>query len=182
MKVTRRLKILLIVLAAVIVLSAALVAADLLPALARMRERRKELDRIEAEIQRSLLEVRLRAGEAESGQAAVVPELPEIAAFISTLRKAQDRTGVTGMAFDAVQTERQEVVLAAGMSEETQQYLLSRLTVSFSSSLEQTTEFLKTIQSEYPAETFDYLRLSSRSPDRDRVDVSMAVSLYGIPR
>jgi len=181
MKVRRRLKILLGVLAAVTVLSAALVAADLLPALARMRERRKELERIEAEIQRSLLEVRLRAGEAESGDV-VVPELPEIAAFISTLRKAQDRTGVSGMTFDAVQTERKEVVIAAGVSEETQRYLLSRLTVNFSSSLKQTTELLNLIQSEYPAETFDYLKLSSKSPDRDRVDVSMAVRLYGIPR
>jgi len=181
MKVRRRLKILLGVLAAVTVLSAALVAADLLPALARMRERRKELERIEAEIQRSLLEVRLRAGEAKSGDV-VVPELPEIAAFISTLRKAQDRTGVSGMTFDAVQTERKEVVIAAGVSEETQRYLLSRLTVNFSSSLKQTTELLNLIQSEYPAETFDYLKLSSKSPDRDRVDVSMAVRLYGIPR
>lgn len=182
MKLTRRLKILLGVLAAVVLLSAALVAADLLPALARMRQKREELKRIEAEIQRSLLEVRLRAGEADSGGPAVVPELPEMAAFIASLRRAQEKTGVVGMTFDAAQTERQEVMLAAGVSEETRRYLLSRFTVSFSSSLERTTEFLREVQSEYPAETFDYLRLSSKSPDRGNVDVSMAVRLYGIPR
>lgn len=182
MKMTRRLKILLGILVAVILLSAALVAADLLPALARMRQRREELKRIEAEIQRSLLEVRLRASETGADEPVVVPELPEIAAFIATLRKAQEQTGVTGMAFDAVQTEKQEMMLA-GMSEElTQEYVHSRLTVSFSSSLMQATEFLQVIQSEYPDETFDSMRLSSKSPDRDQVDVNIAVRLYGIPR
>ena len=182
MKMTRRLKILLGVLVAVVLLSAALVAADLLPALARMRERREELRRMEAEIQRSLLEVKARAGDAEPGEAVTVPELPEIAAFIATLREAQERTGVTGMTFDAVQTERQEVAIAAGMGEEMQQYLLSRLTVNFSCSLMQAADFLSVVRSEYPAETFDSLRLSSKSSDRDVVDVDFAVRLYGVPR
>ena len=182
MKITRRLKILLAVLAAVIALSAAMVAADLLPALARVRERRRELDRIEAEIRRSLLEVRLRAGESDSGEMPVVPELPEIAGFVSTLKRAQDQTGATEMVFDAAQAERLEVQLAAGMAVENQPYVLSRVTVGFSSNLEQAAAALNMIQSEYPAETFDYLKLSSRTPDRDMVDVSMTVRLYGIPR
>ncbi len=181
MKMTRRLKILLAILVTVVLLSAALVAADLLPALARMRAKREELKRIEAEIQRSLLEVRLRAGQTASDGPAPVPEIPEIAAFIATLRKAQEQTGVTAMVFDAVQTERQEVMLA-GVGEETRQYLLSRLTVSFSSNLIQAGDFISAVQSDYPAETFDHLGLSSRSPDQDRVDVNMAIRLYGIPR
>jgi hypothetical protein len=182
MKVTLRLKILLGVLAVLIAVSAVLLGADLLPALAEARERRKELERKEAEIQRSLLEVRLRSGKAGPGEAAVAPELPEIAAFISALRQAQDRCGIKEMTFDASQTERLEATFAAGMSEENRKYVAARLTVAFSSSLEQVAAFLNMVQGDYPPETFDYVKLSSRNTGQDWVDVSMAVRLYGIPR
>jgi hypothetical protein len=182
MKMTRRLKVLLGVLALVVALSVVVVAVDLLPALARMKQKREEHKRLEAEIQRSLLEVRLQAGEARRSRKAEVPELPEIAAFIASLRKAQERAGVGGMAFDAVHTERQEVTLMTGESEEFQEYVVSKLNVSFSSSLAEAADFLSQIQSEHPDEMFDYLRIGSKSPERDQVDVSMAIRLYGISR
>jgi hypothetical protein len=182
MKMTRRLKILLGILALVVLLSAVLVAVDLLPALAKMRQKREELKRIEAEIQRSLLEVRLQSGEAEQDRPPEIPELPEIAAFIASLKRAQEKTGVEEMAFDAIHTEREEMMLTAGEIEEFQEYVVSRLDVSLSASLPETAEFLARIQSERPDEMLDYLRIVSKSPDRDRLEVSMAVRLHGIPR
>lgn len=182
MKMTRRLKILLGILALVVALSAILIAVDLLPALAKMRQKREELRRKEAEIQRALLEVRLQAGEAEQGARPEIPELPEIAAFIASLKKAQEKTGVDDMAFDAIHTERQEITLMGGEVEEFQEYVVSRLNVSLSAGLMETAGFLAQIQSEPPYEMLDYLRIVSKSPDRDMLDVSMAIRLHGIPR
>jgi hypothetical protein len=179
---TRRLKILLGILALVVILSAVLVLVDLLPALARMRQKREELKRIEADIQRSLLEVRLQVGEEGRDPDFEIPELPEIAAFIASLNKAQENSGVNEMAFDAVHTERQEVTLMSGEIEEFQEYVVSKLNVSMSASLMETADFLEEIQAERPDEMLDYLRIVSKSSDRDRVDVSMAVRLHGIPR
>ncbi|MGD9140415.1 MAG: hypothetical protein PVJ42_02635 [bacterium] len=182
MKVTRRLKILLGILALVVLLSAILVAVDLLPALAKMRQKREELKRIEAEIQRSLLEVRLQTDGTERDRPAEIPELPEIAAFIASLKRAQEKTGVEEMAFDAVHTEKQEITLMGGEVEEFQEYVVSRLDVSLSASLLEAAGFLARIQAEGPDEMLDYLRIVSKSPDRDWLDVSMAVRLHGIPR
>ena len=182
MKMTRRLKILLGILALVVTLSAVLIAVDLLPALAQMRNKREEHKRIEAEIQRSLLEVRLQAGEAEHGMPAEVPELPEIAAFIASLKSAQEKTGVDEMAFDAIHTEKQEITLMGGEVEEFQEYVVSKLNVSLSAGLMETADFLARIRSEPPDEMLDYLRIVSKSPDLDRLDVSMAIRLHGIPR
>ena len=182
MKMTRRLKILLGVLVTVVALCVVLLMVDLLPALSRMRQKREELKRMEAEIQRSLLEVRLRAGESGDYSAVEIPELPEIAAFITSLRKAQEKAGVEEMSFDTVQTEREEVMLTAGESEESEEYILSRLNISFSSGMLEAAEFLAEVQRGHPDETFDYLRFVSKSPDRDKVDVAMAVRLYGVSR
>lgn len=182
MRMTRRLKILLGVLAVVVALSVILAVVDLLPALARMRHEREELKRKEAEIQRALLEVRLQAGEKDRDHAVDIPELPEIAAFITSLRRAQERTGVETMTFDAVHSEKQEVMLAAGVTEEFQEFVVSKLNVSLSSSLAEAADFLGEVQSEDPYEMFDYLRIVSKSPDRDKVNVSMAVRLHGVPR
>lgn len=179
---TRRLKILLGILALVVTLSAVLVLVDLFPALAKMRHKREELKRMEAEIQRSLLEVRLQAGEENPNLNVEIPELPEIAAFIVSLKRAQENSGVDEMAFDAVHTARQEMTSIGGETGEPREYFISTLNVSMSASLMETADFLEEIQAEHPDEMLDYLRIVSKSPDRDRVDVSMAVRLHGIPR
>jgi hypothetical protein len=179
MMMTRRLKILLGILVLVVTLSVVLVLVDLLPALAKMRQKREELKRMEAEVQRSLLEVRLQTGEEEYGENVEIPELPEIAAFIVSLKKAQEASGVDELAFDAVHTARQEVTLVGG---ENRKYIVSTLNVSMSASLMEAADFLEEIQATHPDEMLDHLRMVSKSPDQDRVDVSMAVRLHGLPR
>lgn len=182
MKATLRLKVLLCILAALVALSVILIMVDLLPELKRMRQRREELEQIEAEIRRSLLEVRLRAEEADTLRPEEVPELPEIAAFITSLRRARESAGIDDMVFESVQTERQELAMAGEMNDEALEYVLSRINVSFSSSMWEAADFIRAVREQPPVETFDYLRFASKSPDYDRVDVTMAVRLHGIPR
>jgi len=179
---TSRLRILLGILGAILALCVILAVTDVLPALERVRRNKEELKRIEEDIKRSLMEVRIHTDGPPGGDKREIPELPEIAAFITSMRRAQDKIGGISVAFDAVQTDRREIVLTAGADEELGEYVVSRLNVSFSSSLTEAAEFIQAIQSDFPDEDFDYLRLSSESADRDKVEVSMAIRLYGIPR
>ncbi len=179
---TRRLKILLGALVVAVVLSVVLVAVDLLPALARARQRREELKRIDAEIRRSLLEVKLRTAETRRDRNTEVPEIPEIASFITSLRRAGEKAGVDAMTFDVARTEKQEIAIPAGESEDLQEYVVSNLSVSLTATLAGTVDFLGEILTEGPDETFDHLRIMSRSAKHDKVDVSMTVRLHGIPR
>jgi hypothetical protein len=182
MSMKPRLKILVGVLGTVVVLTIILLVAFLFPALNRMRQAREEHQQIEREIQRALLEVRLRSHEAAGDEDREVPELPEIAACVASLLRAAKDADIDDLTFDSLRTEKQEFMLAAGMDGGTREYLVSRLNANFSSSVLQAARFLETAQGESPDEAFDYLRISGRSTGEDKVDVSMLFRLCGVPR
>lgn len=177
-----RLKILAGLLGAVLVLTIVFLLAFLFPALNRMRQAREEHEKIEREIKRTLLEVRLRSGVADRGEDREVPELPEIAASVASLLRASRHEDIDDLRFDSVETERQEFILPAGMDGGTREYLVSRLNVDFSSSVLGAARFLEAAQGESPDEAFDHLRISGRAAGDDTVDVSMIFRLYGVPR
>jgi hypothetical protein len=181
MSMKRRVKILTTVLGAVIILTVVLLAAVLFPALNRMRLAREEHRQIEREIQRALLEVRLNRLEASGEAEEEVPELPEIAACVTSLLGAEAGSGIRDLRFESVRTDKQEF-LAAGLSDRARTYLVSRVHVDFSSDLLAAARFLEMTRSDGPEEAFDYISISRRTPGEDMVDVSMIFRLYGVPR
>jgi hypothetical protein len=180
MKMERRLKILVGVLVGVVAATAFLAAYDLLPALRKARQAREDQREMENQINRALLEVRLNSTRLEAGGRRDIPELPEIARSIASLRRAGEEAAVEDLEFDAVHTEKLEV--GAGAAGGAGEFVVSRIHVDFSAGLMEAAELLEAIQTEPPDEAFDYLRLSSRSANEDRVDVAMVFRLYGVPR
>jgi hypothetical protein len=152
------------------------------PALSELKQAKAELRHWEFEIDRLRNFAAPRADEGRTGDPGQIPETPDVASMMSTARSTQEKTKVSALSFETMQTEDRFLPELSDESGNPYEYLYSEIRITFNSSMRQAAEFIDSMMVAGPGGNVQRLALTRRQDERDPVHVSVTVGLNGIPR
>jgi len=167
---------------ALLVASTLLLVFEVLPSLQKITIARGDLKHAEMEAERLACLRFAPPDPAPFAKSKDVPDRPDIAALMAAARRARDIAGAGGLEFVTVESERHTSEETRDGGQEVFDYLCTTVEISYYSPMRNASEFLEEVLREVPGTSVETFRLARRPDGSGRVDASVLLSIYGIPR